>query len=159
VKVRKIQPQDRGELKALLRAQTHFHPEEFHVALELIDIALAHPSEEDYMILCAEGQEGEVRGYICFGKAPLTDGVYDLYWVVVHPAFWNQGIGSSLLFQTEEELRRRQARLLLIETSSAPLYETPRAFYRKRGYGELARVLDYYRPGDHKIIFGKKSPF
>jgi ribosomal protein S18 acetylase RimI-like enzyme len=159
VKVRKIQPQDRGELKALLRAQTHFHPEEFQVALELIDIALAHPSEEDYRVLCAEERAGEVRGYICFGKAPLTDGVYDLYWVVVHPAFWNRGIGSSLFSRTEEELRRRQARLLLIETSSAPAYEGPRAFYRKRGYGELARVLDYYRPGDHKIIFGKKTSF
>ncbi len=158
MKIRKIHPPDRVELKALLRAQTHFHPEEFQVALELIDIALTHPSEEEYMVLCAEGREGEVRGYICFGKAPLTDGVYDLYWVVVHPAFWNQGIGSSLLFQAEEELRQRQARLLLIETSSAPPYEAPRAFYRKRGYAELARVLDYYRPGDHKIIFGKKSP-
>ena len=159
MKVRKIQPQDRIELKDLLRAQAHFHHEEFQVALELIDIALAHPSEEEYMILCAEGKGGEVRGYICFGKAPLTDGVFDLYWVVVHPAFWNQGIGSSLLLHTEEELRHRQARLLLIETSSAPAYEAPRAFYRKRGYGELARVLDYYRIGDHKIIFGKRSPF
>ena len=159
MKVRKIQPQDRVELKDLLRAQTHFHPEEFQVALELIDIALAHPGEEDYRILCAGEGEGEVRGYICFGKAPLTDGVYDLYWVVVHPAFWNQGIGSSLLLRTEEELRGRQARLLLIETSSALAYEAPRAFYRKRGYGELARVLDYYRKGDHKIIFGKRSPF
>ena len=159
MKVRKIQPQDRVELKDLLRAQTHFHPEEFQVALELIDIALAHPGEEDYRILCAGEGEGEVRGYICFGKAPLTDGVYDLYWVVVHPAFWNQGIGSSLLLRTEEELRGRQARLLLIETSSAPAYEAPRAFYRKQGYGELARVLDYYRKGDHKIIFGKRSPF
>jgi len=159
VKVRKIKPQDRVELKDLLRAQTHFHPEEFQVALELIDIGLAHPGEEDYRILCAEEGEGEVRGYICFGKAPLTDGVYDLYWIVVHPAFWNQGIGSSLLRRTEEELRGRQARLLLIETSSAPAYEAPRAFYQKRGYGELAQVLDYYRKGDHKIIFGKRSPF
>ena len=159
MKVRKIQPQDRLDLRGILQAQTHFHPEEFRVALELIDMALAHPPEEDYLILCAEGREGEVRGYLCFGKAPLTDGVYDLYWVMVHPAFWNQGIGSSLLLRAEEELRRRRARLLLIETSSAPAYEAPRAFYRRRGYEEMARVPDYYRPGDHKIIFGKKSPF
>ncbi len=159
MKVRKIRPSDRGELKAILHAQTHFRPEEFRVALELVDIALANPGEEDYRIYCAEDGEGTVRGYLCFGKAPLTDGVYDLYWIVVHPAFGNRGIGSCLLRQTEEELRRRQARLLLIETSSTPAYEAPRAFYRKRGYEELARVLDYYRPGDHKIIFGKRSPF
>jgi ribosomal protein S18 acetylase RimI-like enzyme len=155
VKVRKIQPQDRAGLKVLLRAQAHFHPEEIRVALELIDIALAHPAEEDYLILCGEGEEGDLRGYICFGKAPLTDGVYDIYWIVVHPAHGNRGIGSSLLLQAEEAMTHRQARLLLIETSSTPPYETPRAFYRKHGYGELARILDYYRPGDHKIIFGK----
>jgi len=155
VKVRKIQPRDRASLKALLSAQTHFHPEEIRVALELIDIALAHPGEEDYLILCAEEEKGDFRGYVCFGKAPLTDGVYDIYWIVVHPAYGNQGIGTSLLLQAEEEMARRQARLLLIETSSTPPYESARAFYRKRGYEERARILDYYRPGDHKIIFGK----
>lgn len=157
MKIRKVQARDRGELQDLLRVQAHFHPEEHRVALELIDIALANPGEEDYRVLCAEEKEGEVRGYLCFGKAPLTDGVYDLYWVVVHPAFWRRGIGSSLLLHTEEELQRRRARLLLIETSSAPAYEGPRAFYRRRGYEELARIPDYYRPGDHKIIFGKRA--
>jgi len=157
VKVRAIRRQDRDDLQALLLAQSHFHPEEREVALELIDIALTHPGdEEDYRILCAEENGRGVRGYLCFGKAPLTDGTYDLYWIVVHPDSWNRGIGSSLLLRAEGELRRRRARLFLIETSSTPAYERPRAFYRKRGYGELARVPDYYRPGDHKIIFGKK---
>jgi len=155
VKVRKIQPRDRASLEALLSAQTHFHPEEIRVALELIDIALAHPGEEDYVILCAEEEKGDLRGYVCFGKAPLTDGVYDIYWIVVHPAYGNRGIGTSLLLQAEEEMARRHARLLLIETSSTPPYENARAFYRKCGYGKRARILDYYRPGDHKIIFGK----
>lgn len=155
VKIRRIQPQDRPSLKALLRAQSHFHPEEIRIALELIDIALAHPGEEDYMILCVEEGEGEIRGYICYGKAPLTEAVFDIYWIVVHPAYWSQGIGSSLLRQAEVELVRRQARLLLIETSSTPPYAIPRAFYGKHGYREQARILNYYRPGDHKIIYGK----
>ncbi len=155
MKVRKIQPQDRAGLQTLLSAQTHFHPEEIHVALELIDIALAHPGEEDYVILCAEGKEGDLRGYVCFGKAPLTDAVYDIYWIVVHPAYGNRGIGSSLLLRAEEEMTRRQARLLLIETSSTPPYETPRAFYQKHGYREIGRLRDYYRRGDHKIFFAK----
>lgn len=155
MKIRKIQPRDRAELKTLLRAQEHFRPEEVRVALELIDIVLLHPGQEDYIVRCAEGVDGEILGYICYGKAPLTDAVYDLYWIVVHPASWNQGMGSSLLRQAEEDLIRRQARLLLIETSSLPSYEAPRAFYRKNGYQEQARVLDYYSQGDHKLIFGK----
>jgi len=155
MKIRKIEPGDRAGLKALLNAQTHFNPKEIKVALELIDIALTHPSQEDYVIRIAEESGGEVTGFICHGKAPLTDAVYDIYWIVVHPAFWNQGLGSTLLRQAEADLRRRRARLLLIETSSKPAYEGPRAFYRKHGYQEQARILDYYLVGDHKIIFGK----
>jgi hypothetical protein len=75
VKVRKIQPRDRVELKALLRAQAHFQPEEFRVALELIDIALGNPCEEDYRILCAEGGEGEVRSHIHPHLRPPPSGV------------------------------------------------------------------------------------
>jgi len=101
MKIRRIQPQDRPGLKTLLQAQPHFHPEEIRVALELIDIALAHPAEEDYIILCAEEGEGEIRGYICYGKAPLTEAVYDVYWIVVHPECWGQGTGSSLLRRAE----------------------------------------------------------
>ena len=155
MRLRNIEPRDRTGLKVLLNAQTHFSPEEIKVALELIDIALTHPGDEDYVIRIAEGPAGELGGYICHGKAPLTDAVYDIYWIVVHPAFWNQGMGSTLLRQAEADLRRRRARLLLIETSSKPSYEGPRAFYRKHGYQEKARILDYYLAGDHKIIFGK----
>ncbi len=155
MKARKLQPKDRAGLKALLRAQEHFKPEEIRVALELIDIVLDHPGQEDYIIRCAEATEGEILGYICYGRAPLTDAVYDLYWIVVHPASRNQGMGSSLLRQAEEDLIRRGARLLFIETSSMPSYEAPRGFYRKHGYQEQARILDYYSRGDHKVIFGK----
>jgi ribosomal protein S18 acetylase RimI-like enzyme len=155
VKIRKIQPQDRAGLKGLLQAQAHFRAEEMTVALELIDIALDHPEQDDYFIQCAEEKDGEILGYICYGKTPLTDAVYDIYWIVVHTAYWNQGTGSSLLRQAEEDLLCRRARLLLIETSSTPPYEIPRAFYLKHGYQEKARILDYYSVGDHKIIFGK----
>jgi ribosomal protein S18 acetylase RimI-like enzyme len=156
VKIRKVLPQDRPGLKALLKAQEHFKPEEIKVAWELIHIVLTHSGQEDYDLRVAEDSSGEVRGYVCYGKAPLTDAVYDLYWIVVHPSFWNQGIGSALLRQTEADLNRRRARLLLIETSSQPAYEAPRAFYLKHGYREEARILDYYSPGDHKLIFEKR---
>ena len=155
MKIRKLKPKDRASLKALLWAQEHFKPEEIRVALELIDIVLDNPDQEDYIVRCAEGTEGEILGYICYGRAPLTDAVYDLYWIVVHPASWNQGMGSSLLRQAEGDMVRRGARLVLIETSSTPPYEGPRAFYRKHGYQEQARILDYYSRGDHKLILGK----
>jgi ribosomal protein S18 acetylase RimI-like enzyme len=155
LKIRGIEKRDRRRLEAILKAQEHFNPEEVKVGLELIDIGLIQSGEEDYIIRIAEGPEGQILGYICYGQAPLTDAVYDIYWIVVHPASWNRGAGTSLLHQAEEEMKRRKARLLLIETSSRPPYEVPRAFYRKHGYEERARILDYYEVGDHKLIFGK----
>jgi len=155
LKIRDIQKNDRPQIETILKAQKHFRPAEVQVALELIDIALSQPGQGDYILRIAEGPEGQILGYICYGHAPLTDAVYDIYWIVVHPASWNQGTGTLLLCQAEEELRQRQARLLLIETSSLPAYETPRAFYRKHGYQEKARISDYYTVGDHKLIFGK----
>lgn len=158
LKIRQIEKRDRRKLAAILKAQKHFKAEEVQVALELIDIALTQPGQEDYIFRIAEGVEGQILGYICYGKAPLTDAVYDIYWIIVHPASWNRGTGSFLLHQAEEEMKRRKARLLLIETSSRSPYEIPRAFYRKHGYEEQARIPDYYAVGDHKLIFGKVLP-
>jgi ribosomal protein S18 acetylase RimI-like enzyme len=155
LKVRPIRRKDRPRLAALLKAQRHFRPCEVQIALELIDIVLNPIGQEDYLISCAEDLHGDVRGYVCYGKAPLTDAVYDLYWIVVHPDSWNQGTGTALLRQVQEDLTRKRARLLLIETSSLPEYAGPRAFYQKHGYRELARIPDYYAVGDHKLILGK----
>ena len=155
LKIRRIEKRDRRGLEAILKAQKHFKPAEVQVALELIDIALTQQGQEEYILRIAEGTEGQILGYICYGKAPLTDAVYDIYWIVVHPASWNCGTGTDLLRQAEEDMKRRKARLLLIETSSLPPYEIPRAFYRKHGYGEQARIIDYYAVGDHRLIFGK----
>jgi len=158
LKIRQIQRGDRPKLAAILKAQKHFKAEEVQVALELIDLALTQAGQEDYIFRVAEGTAGRILGYICYGKAPLTDAVYDIYWIVVHPASWKRGTGTLLLHQAEEDMKGRKARLLLIETSSRPPYEIPRAFYRKHGYEEQARILDYYAVGDHKLIYGKFLP-
>jgi len=157
-KIRPLCRRDRRPLTALLKAQAHFRFPEVQIALELIDLALNQPGQEDYLIRCAEGGQGEIVGYACYGKAPLTDAVYDLYWIVVHPDYWSRGPGSALLLQAEDEVTRSKARLLLIETSSLPSYARPRSFYLKHGYRELARIPDYYAVGDHKLIFGKTFP-
>lgn len=155
MKIRPIEEKDWTMLKNIVHAQEHFRPAEIRVALEIIDFVLKQQSEEDYIIRVVEGEDHEIMGYVCYGKAPLTDAVYDLYWIIVHPAYQNQGAGSLLLDSAQRDLKRRQARLLLIETSSLPAYAKPRAFYSKHGFQEIARIKDYYEQGDDKIIFGK----
>ena len=99
--------------------------------------------------------EDGVRGYVCIGPVPLTQGVYDLYWIVVDAAARGRQYGQRLLRFAEEEVKRRAGRMVLIETSSLPAYEGTRRFYLAAGYPEVARIANFYKPGDDKIIYGK----
>jgi ribosomal protein S18 acetylase RimI-like enzyme len=98
----------------------------------------------------------EVRGFVCFGPAPLTDGTFDLYWIAVDPVFQGRGYGARLLRFAEDDVRRRGGRLLLIETSSQEAYGATTRFYERSGYGLVARIPEFYRAGDDKLIFAKR---
>jgi ribosomal protein S18 acetylase RimI-like enzyme len=52
-------------------------------------------------------------------------------------------------------LTARGERLLLVETSGLASFERTRAFYRKCGYNEEARIRDFYKAGDDKIVYRK----
>jgi ribosomal protein S18 acetylase RimI-like enzyme len=145
----------RRAVQRLLRETGFFRPAEIVIALELIDAYLAAP-DLDYSALGAFTPGGELIGYVCYCPTPLTTGTYDLYWIAVAPATQNAGVGTKLLQEVERRLARADARLVIIETSSQPLYAPTRAFYLRRGYEEVARVTDFYAPGDDRVIFAKR---
>ena len=68
------------------------------------------------------------------------------------------GDAALLLKTAEEYIQTRSGALMIVETSSTQKYERTRAFYVKYGYAELARIRQYYRPGDDLIIYGKYFP-
>jgi ribosomal protein S18 acetylase RimI-like enzyme len=96
-----------------------------------------------------------MQGYACFGPHPLTQGTYDLYWIVVDPVAQGHGIGHALLARVEAEVQARGGRLLLVETSSTPAYTSARQFYESSGYRCEAIIHDFYAPGDDLLIFSK----
>jgi hypothetical protein len=55
-----------------------------------------------------------------------------------------------------QEIRRRGGLLVLVETASKESYARTRRFYQSLGYCEIARIRDYYRTGDDKIIYAKR---
>jgi predicted N-acetyltransferase YhbS len=67
-----------------------------------------------------------------------------------------QGIGSALMKSAEKEIVRAKGRLAIIETSSTPLYEKTRHFHLSQGYEIVARIPDFYAPGDDKLILQKR---
>jgi ribosomal protein S18 acetylase RimI-like enzyme len=97
-----------------------------------------------------------VRGYVCFGPVPLTDGTWDLYWIAVDPDDQGRGLGRRLLAAAEAEIRSRGGRLLLIETASHAAYSATIAFYERSGYTLASRIADYYRVGEDKLVFEKR---
>ena len=132
-----------------------FKPSEVAVAEEVIDSHLKDPLGSGYHILVAEN-DSTVAGYICYGPTPLTEGTWDIYWEAVAQEKRGQGIGSMLMESAEREIVRAKGRLAIIETSSTPAYEKTRRFHISRGYEIVARIPDFYAPGDDKLILQKR---
>jgi ribosomal protein S18 acetylase RimI-like enzyme len=85
----------------------------------------------------------------------LTQGTFDLYWIVVTPTAQGRGIGHALLSRVEAEVYTRGGRLLLIETSGTPTYAPARQLYEACGYRCEAVIHDFYAPGDDLLAFSK----
>jgi len=155
MKIRNLQAKDRAAIKELLINTAVFKDIEVDCGLELIDLALGNPAQEDYYFLVAVSEDDKALGYICYGKTPLTDAVYDLYWIAVKPSSHRKNIGENLLKRMEELLKNENARMVLAETSSLPHYEAARNFYKKNGFSVVSEVFDFYSVGDNKITFRK----
>lgn len=153
--LRDLTAPDRAPVERILRATGVFTEEEVAVALELVDAGLAPSSGDGYRFLVAE-DEGGVAGYACWGATPLAEGTHDLYWIAVDPARSGRGIGTALLSAVERSLRAEGGRLLIAETAGKAAYDGTRAFYLARGYREEARIADFYREGDDKVVYVKR---
>ena len=154
--LRELRAGDRAPLAALLRATARFTDEEVGVALGLIDaeLAAAAARPDDARFFVAES-DGRVCGYVCYGRVPLSDGVYGVSWIAVEPKLQGRGTGRALLAAVESEVARLGGRTIVIETGGKPSYATTRAFYEAAGYAEIARLPDYFRLGDDKVFYAR----
>lgn len=152
--IRALRREDKEPLRRLLTATEVFSDDEVGIALELIDTVLDRSGQKDYIINTCE-EEGKVLGYYCVGPTPATTGTFDLYWIAVDPAVQGKGIGKQLNDHAEALIKSLGGRLIIVETSSQPRYERTREFYVRRGYAEMARIRDYYKPGDDLVVYGK----
>lgn len=167
VRLGPLQREHRERVRQILESSDAFSAGEVAVALELFDAALGdapspagvttamRASSPDYELLGA-WDHGELLGYACFGPTPGTDRTWDLYWIAADAAHRGAGVGSRLLDGVENAIARRGARLLVAETSSREDYDRTRRFYQLHGYGEAARVRDFYAPADHRIMYVKR---
>jgi len=121
---------------------------------ELWDAYLRQGEASGYVFLVYKNGD-PLLGYACFGPHPLTEGIFDLYWIAVDPQARGQGIAHALLSRVEDEVRARGGRMVLVETSGTLPYAPARRLYESCGYRYEAVVHDFYAPGDDLIIFSK----
>ncbi len=131
-----------------------FSPDEVACVGELWDVYRTRGHAGGYSFLVYRAN-GRTLGYACFGFHTLTQGVYDLYWIAVHPDAQGQGVGRALLAQVESRVLERGGYMLLIETSSLPTYAPARRFYETAGYRREALIEHFYAPGDGLVLYSK----
>ncbi|NLB83703.1 MAG: GNAT family N-acetyltransferase [Synergistaceae bacterium] len=132
-----------------------FSEEELAVLEDVLLEWTLHPGR-DYILLTEE-QGGAMAGFLIFGPTPMTSFAFDLYWVVVDPAFQKTGVGrkleermcSALLEQSDQAVIR-------IETAGRDDYLGQRFFYLARHYGECGRIPNFYREGDDLVLYCKR---
>jgi ribosomal protein S18 acetylase RimI-like enzyme len=152
--IRKVRQSDAEKIEKILKKIPQFTENEIEVAMELVNIAANNQTQKDYNVFVFEKNE-KILGYHCTGKRPLTDAVYDLYWIVADPETEIKGVGTELVKHAENFVNEKNARWLLAETSSRESYSRTRNFYMRNSFSIVAEINDFYSAGDNLIVFGK----
>jgi ribosomal protein S18 acetylase RimI-like enzyme len=77
-----------------------------------------------------------------------------LTWFYVSPKYRGHGIGTKLLGYVIDEVKELGTRKLYVDTSSDKSYAMAVTIYKRFGFHEEGRLLDYYDEGEHCLVFG-----
>lgn len=145
---------DRDIILQFVKETAFFHVGELSVAAEVLDEAIEEGPSGNYQSYTLTHGKAPI-GWVCFGRAPCTQGTFDVYWIAVAPRWQGRGYGKFLLSRAEELIRSQGGRLILAETSGRPLYNSTRHFYLTAGYHEVSRVPEFYAPNDDRVVYSK----
>nr|WP_237220019.1 GNAT family N-acetyltransferase [Sphingomonas arenae] len=102
-------------------------------------------------------EDGDAIGVVFVEPERMTAGTWNQLLVAVHPDRQGQGVGAQLLTAVERRVAQDLGgHLLLVETSADPAFDGTRRFYERLRYQRLAAIDDFYRPGEGKVIYGKR---
>lgn len=153
--LRPAQPEDRAGIVRVLLDSRLFGESDAACVGEMFDETWAKPRPDGYRWVTAWIEQTLV-GFACHGAEALTQGTWDLFWVCVLPEHRGRGVGRALVEAALAEARREGARLMVIYTSSTTDYAPARRLYESAGFVCVARVPEYYRPGDDLCIYWRR---
>ena len=148
----KTTQQHRAQLLAIIEANGQFDADGLAYVASTLDAYLANSQEAIW--LTALTNAAPVGVAYC-APEPVTDGTWNLLMLWLQDGFEGKGFAQALVAEIENELRARNARLLLVETSQLPDFERARKFYKNYGFQLEAEVKDFFAAGDNKLIYTK----
>lgn len=142
-----INPQtDRESVINILKKIKEFNERDIETCLYVFDGILKGEYEGIFVYL-----NEKLVGFLFFVKNSLTLDVFELLWIVVDPDFHRNGLGSMLMNNFLEEIKKRNARLVILHTSEH--YSKAKILYTRFGFKCEAIIKDFYAPGDSKEIW------
>ena len=149
-----VRSADREAVRSIVERTGFFRADEVDVAVELVSEHLTHGTSSGYNFVFAES-DGAVVGYASFGPIACTIASFDLYWIAVDPDFQGQGLGRILMNAAKAQIAAAGGQRIYVDTSGLAKYAPTRTFYERSGFHCEARLVDFYAPGDDRVIYGK----
>lgn len=121
---------------------------------EMIADYFNNPETEERWFTCINENKPSAIGYCVPEK--FTSGTYNLLAIGVAKCDQRKGIANAMMTYIEQVLKSKDARILIVETSSDSAQEGARKLYNKLGYSQEATIREFWNEGEDKIVFWKK---
>lgn len=131
----------------ILKKIKEFNERDIATCLSVFDEIIKRNEYEGFSIYF----ENKMVGFIFFTKNSLSLNVFELLWIVVDPDYQGLGLGDILMKKFLEEVKKREARLVVLHTSEH--YLKAKSLYKKYGFNCEGIIKDFYSPGDSKEIW------
>jgi ribosomal protein S18 acetylase RimI-like enzyme len=155
--IRPMTEKDNAQVINILNSTPEFNPMDLATAIEVIEDYLQDPEHSGYHTLVAE-IDSKIAGYVCYGHNNMTESTWDIYWIAVSRNIQGKGVGRQLMAAAENNIQSAGGKLIILETSSTPIYDKTNRFYISLNYVQDCRIKDFYSPGDDQIIYEKRFP-
>ncbi len=99
--------------------------------------------------------DGAAAGFCYTVPEDMTEGTWNMLALAIRPDLQGRRLGTALVAAAERHLAARGQRILIIDTSGTDDFAPTRRFYARNGYGEEARIRDFWAAGDDKVVFRK----
>lgn len=121
---------------------------------EMISDYLNNTDTQDIWFTYIDDNTPKAIGYCVPEK--LTNGTYNLLAIGVSHDSQRNGVATEMMHYIEQQLKQKDGRILIVETSSDDAQIGARKFYEKIGYIQMAVIKDFWNDGEDKIVFWKK---